>query len=81
MDMMNEHTDKQPQYEIKVADQLDGRWQEWFDGLTITSTADGHTLLSGTIHDQAALHGVLKKISNLGLTLISVNPQQETTDE
>jgi hypothetical protein len=41
MDMMNKHTDKHPQYEIKVADQLDGRWQEWFDGLTITSTAEG----------------------------------------
>jgi hypothetical protein len=51
MNMMNEHTDKQPQYEIKVADQLNGRWQEWF---------------------QAALHGVLKKINNLGLTVISV---------
>jgi len=81
MNMKNEHTDKQPQYEIQIAEQLDGRWQEWFDGLTITSTAGGHTLLVGLIQDQAALHGVLKKINNLGLTLISVNPQKETNDE
>ena len=75
--MTNEHTNKQPQYEIKVAGQLDSNWQEWFDGLTITRTADGDTLLSGVIIDQAALQGVLKKISNLGLTLISVNPQSK----
>ena len=55
---------------------LDTRWQDWFDGLTITLTDDGDTILDGVIVDQAALHGTLKKISNLGLTLISVNPQQ-----
>ena len=77
MNMMNEHTI----YHIKIEGHLDARWQEWFDGLTITRTADGHTLLSGPIHDQAALHGVLKKINNLGLTLISVNPQHEINDE
>lgn len=73
--MTNEHTNKQPQYEIKVAGQLDSNWQEWFDDLDIILTGDGNTVLSGAIVDQAALHGVLKKISNLGLTLISVNPQ------
>jgi hypothetical protein len=77
MDMMNAQT----VYHIKIKGHLDARWQEWFDGLTIISTADGHTLLSGPIHDQAALHGVLKKINNLGLTLISVNPQHEINDE
>ena len=65
MGMMNEHT----RYHIKSKDQLDTRWQDWFDGLTITLTDDGHTILSGIIVDQAALHGVLKKIRNLGLTL------------
>ena len=68
---MNEHT----HYHIKIKDHLDTRWQEWFDGLTFTLTDDGCTILSGNIVDQASLHGVLKKIRNLGLTLISVNPQ------
>ena len=62
-------------YHIKIKDQLDPRWQDWFDGLTITLTDDGDTILTGVIVDQAALHGLFKKISNLGLTLISVNPQ------
>jgi len=73
--MMNERADTQSHYQIKIAGHLDARWQDWFDGLTVTSTADGDTILSGPIRDQAALHGVLKKINNLGLTLISVNPQ------
>ncbi len=71
MGMINEHT----HYQIKIKCHLDTRWQDWFDGLTITLTGDGDTILSGAIADQAALHGVLKKIRNLGLTLISVNPQ------
>ena len=62
-------------YHIKIKDHLDARWQDWFDGLTFTLTDDGYTILSGMIVDQASLHGVLKKIRNLGLTLISVNPQ------
>ncbi len=62
-------------YHFKIKDHLDPRWQDWFDGLTFTLTDDGHTILSGIIVDQASLHGVLKKIRNLGLTLISVNPQ------
>ena len=69
--MMNEHT----VYHIKIKGHLDTRWQDWFDGLTISLTNDDDTILSGIIVDQAALHGILKKISNLGLTLISVNPQ------
>ncbi|MCP4422806.1 MAG: hypothetical protein GY805_39860 [Chloroflexi bacterium] len=69
--MINEHTI----YHIKIKGHLDACWQDWFDGLTITLTNNGDTILSGVIVDQAALHGVLKKISNLGLALISVNPQ------
>ncbi len=70
---MNEHT----HYHIKIKGHLDTRWQDWFDGLTITKTDDGDTVLSGIIVDQAALHGILKKIRNLSLTLISVNPQEK----
>jgi hypothetical protein len=62
-------------YHIIIKDHLDTRWQDWFDGLNFTLTEDGYTILSGIIEDQASLHGVLKKIRNLGLTLISVNPQ------
>ena len=75
MGMMKEHTNKQSDYHIKIEGHLDAHWQDWFDGLSITLNDDGDTILSGAIVDQAALHGVLKKISNLGLTLISVNPQ------
>jgi len=73
--MMNDNTSKHSHYQIEIEGHLDGRWQDWFDELTITSTAAGNTILSGPIRDQAALHGVLKKINNLGLNLISVNPQ------
>ena len=66
--------DKPTHYQIIVAGQLDGRWHTWFDELTLTTTADGNTMLSGSISDQPALHGTLKKINNLGLTLISINP-------
>ena len=69
--MMNEHT----HYRIKIKGQLDSRWQDWFDGLTITPTDDDNIILSGDIVDQAALHGIFAKIRNLGLTIVSVNPQ------
>jgi hypothetical protein len=73
--MMNKLTGKLSQYQIIIEGHLDPCWQDWFEGLTVTRTDDGRTILSGPIRDQAALHGVLKKINNLGLTLISVNPQ------
>ncbi len=72
MGTMKEHIN----YYIKIKDHLDTHWQDWFDGLTITLTDDGNTILSGVIVDQAALHGVLKRIRNLGMTIISVNPQE-----
>jgi len=75
MGMTNEYAGKQSRYRIEIKGHLDARWQEWFDDLDITLSKDGNTLLSGILVDQAALHGVLKKINNLGLTLISVNPQ------
>lgn len=66
---------EQSNYHIKIKGHLDTRWQDWFDGLTLTLTDDGNTLLCGEVKDQAALHGVFKKVSNLGLTIISVNPE------
>lgn len=59
-------------YEIRVAGHLASRWAEWFDGLTITLEANGETLLAGQVADQAALHGLLKKVRDLGLPLVSV---------
>ncbi|MGB0385556.1 MAG: hypothetical protein ACPGWR_12095 [Ardenticatenaceae bacterium] len=71
---MNKNTGKQSHYQIKIKGHLDAHYQDWLDGLTIFLTDDGDTILSGSIVDQAALHGVFKKIRDLGLTLISVNP-------
>jgi len=62
-------------YQIRLEDHLGRQWTDWFDSLTITLTDDGYTILTGPVVDQAALHGVLKKVRDLGLTLISVNPQ------
>lgn len=59
-------------YQIRVKGQLDSSWVEWFDGWTITAEEDGTTLLSKQDADQAALHGILVKIRNLNLPLISV---------
>jgi hypothetical protein len=61
-----------PYYEIHVRGRLDARWSAWFEGLTLTPLENGETLLAGPIRDQAALHGILAKIRDLGLPLISV---------
>lgn len=63
-------------YEIRVRGHLDDRWAEWFEGLTITLEDDGNTLLSGRVIDQAALHGLLKKVRDSGMPLVSVNRVQ-----
>jgi hypothetical protein len=60
-------------YEIRLNGHLDDRWSEWFEGLTITLEDNGDTLLTGPVIDQAALHGLLKKVRDLGLLLVSVN--------
>ena len=59
-------------YQIKVAGQLNPAWSAWFDDLALTYTPDGATLLTGALIDQAALHGVLVKIRDLGLPLLAV---------
>jgi hypothetical protein len=58
--------------EIRVKGILDSRWSGWFEGLEITSDASGQTLIAGPVADQAALHGLLAKVRDLGLPLISV---------
>jgi len=58
-------------YQIRIKGHLGPRWSEWFDGLTITPTDDGETLLTGPVADQAALHGLLRKVRDLGMPLIS----------
>jgi hypothetical protein len=62
------------EYQIRIKERLEERWSPWFEGLTLTSTQNGETLISGWLRDQAALHGVLAKIRDLNLTLISVTP-------
>ena len=59
-------------YEIRLTGHLDPRWAAWFDGLHLTNEADGTTALRGPVVDQAALHGVLQKVRDTGLTLVSV---------
>ena len=59
-------------YQIRLAGHLDERWAAWFDGLRLTHETDGTTVLSGQIVDQAALHGLLHKVRDLALPLISV---------
>jgi hypothetical protein len=59
-------------YEIRVAAMLDGGWSAWFEGLEVTSDERGQTVIAGPVLDQAALHGLLAKVRDLGLPLISV---------
>jgi hypothetical protein len=60
-------------YEIRIAGHLDEDWTDWFGGLTLTLEADGNTLLSGPVADQAALHGLLRKVRDLGMPLLAVS--------
>lgn len=64
----------QPQvFQIRVKNHLDNQWTDWFSGMSVTLEDDGVTVLTGPVADQAALHGLLKKVRDLGLPLISVN--------
>lgn len=65
--------DRPTVYRIKVKGHLDDAWIDWFEGLTVSNLDSGEALISGPLADQAALQGLLKRISNLGLSLISVN--------
>jgi hypothetical protein len=61
-------------YQIRIKGHLGSQWTNWFEGLAITLEGNGDTLFTGPVVDQAALHGLLKKVRDLGLPLISVNP-------
>ena len=65
-------------YEIRIKGHLDDQWSDWFDGMTITVEDCGDTLLTGPVIDQAALHGLLKKVRDLGLPLVSVSPLEHS---
>jgi hypothetical protein len=73
---MTENTHRRPsdssRYEIRIGGRLDPRWAAWFDGMALTPTGDGTTVLAGPVPDQAALHGVLARIRDLGLPLVAV---------
>jgi hypothetical protein len=64
-------------YRIRLKEKLDERWSAWLGGLTVIHEANGETVLTGEVVDQAALHGLLSKVRDLQLTLISVSPLQE----
>jgi len=63
-------------YQIRITGHLSAQWTDWFDGLTITMEDNGDTLLMGPVIDQAALYGLLKKVRDLGMSLVSVNRVQ-----
>lgn len=69
------------QYEIRVKGHFGTRWAAWFDGLSMTSEDDGTTVLRGSVVDQAALHGLLHKLRDLGIPLISLRHIQASADE
>ncbi len=60
-------------YEIRLQGRLDPRWASWFDGMTLTDRTDGTTVIHGLVADQAALHGLLQRLRDLGLPLLSVD--------
>ena len=72
-------------YQIRIKGHLSMQWADWFDGLTVALETDGNTLLSGVVQDQSALHGILKKIRDLSMPLLSVNsvvtPEERTDDK
>ena len=68
----NRHPNQPVWYQIRLQGHLDPQWAVWFDGMNITLTAAGDTLLTGPVVDQAALHGLLKKVRDLGLPLLAV---------
>jgi hypothetical protein len=74
--MSNKLTPQPTIYQIRIKGHLDRQWMHWFDGLTITLEEDGDTLLTGPVADQAALHGLLKKVRDLGMPLVSVSQIQ-----
>jgi hypothetical protein len=73
IDTSAEAHDEAGRYGLRIKGHLDARWANWFEGLTITREENGDTLLTGPVVDQAALHGLLRKVRDIGMPLISVN--------
>ena len=71
--MSNNQNEEAIIYQIRIEGQFGQQWTDWFDGLSITPSEDGTTLLTGPVIDQSALHGLLKKVRDLGTPLVSVN--------
>ncbi len=71
--MTNEFDSKTLVYQIKIQGHLGDQWADWFEGLSITLEKNGTTLLTGPVADQAALYGLLRRVRDLGLPLLSVN--------
>jgi hypothetical protein len=68
-------------YRIRIQGRLEQRWSSWFDGMSLTHGEDGTTLLRGHVGDQAALHGLIQKVGDLGLTLLEVTHEVPDTTE
>lgn len=68
-------------YRIRIQGRLEHRWSAWFDGMTLTPDVDGTTVLRGRVSDQAALHGLIQKVRDLGLTLLEVTHEDSRSCE
>ena len=66
-------------YQIRIKGLLDRQWTDWFGGMTVSATDDGDTLLTGTVEDQAALYGLLRKVRDSGMSLVSIGSVQGGT--
>ncbi len=69
----NNETNQPKIFQIRIKGHLGRRWANWFEGMSITLEDNGDTLITGPVADQAALHGLVKKVRDLGLPLISIN--------
>ena len=79
--MNDTHISNAQYYEIRLKGHLEARWVKWFNGLAIKLEDNGDTLLTGPVVDQAALHGLLKKVRDLGLPLLPVNSVEPDAEE
>ena len=79
--MNDTHISNAQYYEIRLKGHLEARWVKWFNGLAIKLEDNGDTLLTGPVVDQAALHGLLKRVRDLGLPLLSVNSVEPDAEE